>query len=295
MFFRDSSDSDDSGEFEGLDVLQDGQDPASLDIPQLRSIILRCIKQSSHRRGMASACQMAGKYSKVAADKGDAASQFIHGLLLLNAVYVASAYPFGFPPDNTDDFCYGDRLPIDDEDLLLQVTRWAELLDGKDWNSQPHWKMLHKNFEEAARHFKASADAGILPAQFWYESCLDDGIGVEKNPQMAAYYAAMHIRAFYEYQIHAYPSIEWYETFISPQMQQQPDRPALWKQEVIDMTTPEMIAMAHPDFMQLWYGMYMCRLINGVWQDWHSEEAIQAYAELGIDMDKIFPWLDSLP
>ena len=287
MFFRDNSDSDDSGEFERPHVLA-GQDPASLDIPQLRAVILRCINQSSWRRGMASVCKMAGRYSKVAADKGDAASQFIHGLLLLNAAYVASSYPFGFP-DETDDFCYGEHLPIDDVDLLHEAIRWAKFLKGKDWNSQPRWKMLHKNFEEAARHFKASADAGIIPAQFYYETCLKNGIGVEKNPQMAARYGAMHIWACYEYLVDAFPSVRWYELFTSPQIQRLPNKPSLFKQEVVDMTSPQMIAMATPEFVQMWDTAYTGRLIMGIWPNWET------FRDQGIDIDAILPWLRSLP
>ena len=294
MFFMDDSDSDDSGDFEAPYVSQDGQDPASLDIPQLRALILRCLKQRSYRSGMASVCQMAGRYSKVAADKGDAASQFIHGLLLLNAVYVAASYPFGFSHDDTDDFCYGDHLPIDDVDLLHEIMRWAKFLEGKDWNSQPHWKMLHKNFEEAARHLKESADAGIIPAQFYYKICLKEGVGVEKNRQMSARYGAMHIRAAPMYEVDVCPSIQWYEVFTSPQIQSLPIKPALWKQEVVDMTSPLMIAMATPAFMKMWLGICHMRLFMGTWPDWDSKEFQENYRDGGVDIDTILPWLKSL-
>jgi len=58
-------------------------------------------------------------------------------------------------------------------------------------------EVINENKSEAVRVFELAADQDYAPAQYSYAVCLDRGIGVEKDPDLAKQYLAKAVTQFY--------------------------------------------------------------------------------------------------
>ena len=112
----------------------------------------------------------AAKYFKLAADQGDAESQFRYGMMIHS----------------------GDSVEKD----LVEAARYFKLAadQGNSGGQYFYGECLksgdgvEKNEAEAVRYIKMAADQGDAPAQYSYAGCAQLGIGMPRNPLISLEY-----------------------------------------------------------------------------------------------------------